>query len=238
MDSTVFFTVHRDLPREGPGLPDDVHWALEQVPQPPERVLDAACGPGADLVTLAEALPDAQVLGVEKQVHFIADAQARVARFGRRVQVRQGDMFHVGGPFDLIWCAGAVYFAGVTRALELWAHPLARNGAIAFSEPVLPEGAGKAAWGFWGEEYPQVTDAAGIDAQVRAAGFRTIATRLIIGRAWEAYYRPMEARIAALRAEGASEEVEKACAVHEAEIAAWKAAQDEVAYLLSVVRPA
>lgn len=58
----AFFTVHRDLPREGPGEAADVRWALDQLGlSGPIDVLDAACGPGADLVELADALPQARI---------------------------------------------------------------------------------------------------------------------------------------------------------------------------------
>jgi|GEM_PF-4683729 len=54
--SSAFFTVHRDLDREGPGEAADVHWALDVAGTPEDaRILDAACGPGADMVTLAKA---------------------------------------------------------------------------------------------------------------------------------------------------------------------------------------
>ena len=33
-----FFTLHRDLPREGPGRPVDVHWALYAAAVPEEEM--------------------------------------------------------------------------------------------------------------------------------------------------------------------------------------------------------
>ena len=140
------------------------------------------------------------------------------------------------GPFDFIWCAGAVYFLGVTEALSAWRGALAPGGHVAFSEPCLltdpPTAAALALW----EEYPAITNAAGIDARVRAAGFRTVATRVLSPSAWEAYYTPMEARLAALRPD-ASPEVLAAIDDHAREIANYRAAAGETSYLLSVVRP-
>lgn len=73
-----FFTLHRDLPREGPGEPTDIAWALaEGGIGGAIRVVDAGCGPGADLVLLAEALPDARFEGVEMHAPFVGAAQAR-----------------------------------------------------------------------------------------------------------------------------------------------------------------
>lgn len=226
----AFFEVHRGLPREGPGLPEDVHWALAQI-DPPARVLDAACGPGADTATLAEALPQARIDAVEMVPHFVTEAQERTARFGDRVVVTESDMLAMSGPYDLIWCAGAVYFAGVAGALGAWRKALAPGGYVAFSEPVLEHDASAAAHRFWDGE-GQVSTEAQVLAQVRAAGYHVLDTRRIVGAAWEAYYTPMQARVDALRAGNPTEAVAAACDDAETEISNWRAARDEVAYLL------
>lgn len=231
---TGFFVVHRDLPREGPGEPADVHWVLGQI-VPPARVCDAACGPGADLVTLAEALPGAQIDGVDRQAHFVATARQRVARFGPRVSVVQADYAGIVGSYDLIWCAGAVYFLGIERALAVWRGALAPGGRVAFSEPVWVGAPSASAREFW-RDYPAITDATGIDARVTAARFRTLATRLIVGPAWAAYSEPMEARLALLRP-GADDDQVQAIADAVREIALWRENPGQIAYLLSLVAP-
>ncbi|HPE25808.1 class I SAM-dependent methyltransferase [Albidovulum sp.] len=236
MRDDAFFELHRDMPRQGPGDAEDVLWALSVLGQP-ARVIDAACGPGADTEVLAEALPLARIEGVDLTAHFIAEARDRLACFGPRVTLREGDMRDLAGPADLIWCAGALYFLGVETALDLWRPVLAPGGAVVFSEPVFtcdPQPPGAAA--FWAD-YPGVGTAADLAARVQAAGYRTRATRLITGRAWMNYYLPMMARVARLRI-GAGPELAAVLDEAEAEFARWRAAPDEVAYLLSVVEPA
>ncbi len=236
-DLPPFFQVHSGLDREGPGCPADVAWALGQVDLLAKaRVCDAGCGPGADTVTLAELMPEARIDAVDKFAHFVDEAQQRVRRFGPRVQVRQGDMAALGAPYDLIWCAGALYFLGVTEGLLTWRTALAPGGTIVFSEPCLPDGpVSPAVRDFWAE-YPQATDLAGIESRVTAAGFEVIATRQIVGAPWEAYYTPMQAKIDVLRAQAdpALTEVLDEC---QREIDLWRAASDQVAYALLVVRP-
>ena len=62
----AFFALHRDLPREGPGQAEDVHWALYTAAVPEEaRICDLACGPGADTRTLAKARPHARITGID-----------------------------------------------------------------------------------------------------------------------------------------------------------------------------
>lgn len=232
----AFFTLHADLPREGPGETADVAWAAEVVGLSPQaRILDAASGPGGDIGALLRAAPKGHVTAIDLHAPFIEAARARWGA-ERRVTLLTGDMTAPEGPFDLIWCAGAVYFLGIEAALAAWASKLAPGGVVAFSEPCLfTPTPSRGAIDFW-EGYAQLTDAAGIAARVQAAGFETLATRAIGDIGWESYYRPLEARIAALRpgADGALAEVLDQA---EAEIAGWRAHRGETGYLLSVVRP-
>jgi len=234
----AFFTVHRDLPREGPGTPQDVQWALDQLGLTGALdVLDAACGPGADLETLARALPDARITGMEKVQHFVAAARARVAPFGPRVTAIEADMSALDGSYDLIWCAGALYFLGVTEGLQGWRSALNPGGAVAFSEPVLPDTPpGDAVMAFW-QEYPQITDLNGIRARVTAAGYNVQAHRMIVGAPWEAYYTPVQARIDMLRGQNPDAALRAALDENQQEIDRWRAAPDQIAYALVIATP-
>ncbi len=234
---TAFFTLHADLPREGPGETADVAWAARLAGlSPGARILDAACGPGGDIGALLRAAPAGHVTAIDLHAPFIEAARARWGA-DPRVTLVVGDMAVSDGPFDFIWCAGAVYFLGIEAALTAWCARLAPGGIIAFSEPCLftdtPSGG---AVGFW-EGYAGLTDAAGIAAQITAAGFQTMSTRRLSDIAWDSYYRPMEARIARLRP-GADDRLAAVLDAAETEIAGWRAHRGETGYLLSVVRPA
>ncbi|MCC1480813.1 class I SAM-dependent methyltransferase [Roseibaca sp. Y0-43] len=232
----AFLTLYSDLAREGPGAAADLGWALSVAGTPAQaRICDAGCGSGADTLTLAKERPQAQITGVDKIAQFVAAAQKRVAPFGERVQIRQGDMARLDGPYDLIWCAGALYFLGVTEGLRAWRGALAEGGRVAFSEPCLLARPSDAARAFWAE-YPQITDMAGIRARIADAGYRVLGENLQIGAAWENYYLPMERRIASLRP-GATGPLADALDAAEAEIARWRAAPSEIAYALIVVAP-
>ena len=232
----AFLTLYTDLAREGPGAAADLGWALSVAATPQDaRICDAGCGSGADTVTLAKERPKAQIDAVDQIAHFVAAAQKRVAPFGARVQVRQGDMAALSGPHDLIWCAGALYFLGVTEGLSRWRSALAPGGAVAFSEPCLLARPSAAARAFWAE-YPQITDVAGIRARVAAAGYRVLGEQMQIGDAWEAYYIPMAKRIEKLRP-SATGPLAEALDEAEREIARWRAAPSEIAYALLVVAP-
>lgn len=230
MDKAAFFAVHSGLDREGPGEPADVHWALSLI-APPARVLDAGCGPGADLETLAQALPAAQITGIEKHPGFVSEARGRTAQFGERVRVSEGDMAKPGGPYDLIWCAGALYFLGVTAGLSGWKSALAPGAHVVFSEPVQLDPNNATAQTFWAE-YPALQDHAGVRDQIAAAGYDVLGSRLIIGAPWERYYKSLQASIARLHVKGPTAPEQSAIEICQQEIDLWRACPDAIAYEL------
>jgi hypothetical protein len=82
-----------------------------------------------------------------------------------------------------------------------------------------------------------MSNEAGITQQIEDAGYVVLGQRRLSDAAWEAYYSPLDTRIAELRgwADAALNTV-----LDEAteEAACWRAHRDEYGYLISVVRPA
>ncbi len=236
IDPEIFFTVHADLPREGPGETADVAWAAEVAGVTSRaNILDAASGPGGDIGALLRVAARGHVTAIDKHAPFIEAAEARWGK-NDNVALLTGDYLTPEGPFDFIWCAGAVYFVGIEAALAGWRNALAEGGSIAFSEPCLfTDTPSDGAIAFW-DGYDRLTDADGIAVQIDAAGYDVVATRRISDIAWESYYRPMEDRISKLR-RGADEKMIAALDEHSAEIEAWRTHKDETGYLLSVVKP-
>ncbi|MFK7764886.1 MAG: trans-aconitate 2-methyltransferase [Roseobacter sp.] len=233
---TAFFKLHQDLPREGPGTPEDVTWAADMAGiDPNARVCDAACGPGADIAALLQVAPRGQISAMDKVAQFVAQAQARHAD-DPRLSISQGDMAEITGPFDFIWCAGAIYFLGVTEALTMWRNTLAPGGTIAFSQLCwftdTPSDVARAGWA----DYADMTDEAGVLACARAASYEVLATKRLSDVAWEAYYAPLDARIAAL--DGTSDALlQQVLGEARNEAALWRAERESFGYLLCVVRP-
>ena len=237
MDWEAFFTVHCDLPREGPGEPADVAFALDLAALPDgATICDAGAGTGGDVAALLAA-PGARVLAIETEDRFVAAMQARLGD-DPRARVERWDMAalyaHPWAPFDLIWCAGALYFLGLEDGLAAMGRALRPGAVLAFSEPCFRTASpSAAARDFW-EGYPTRPEAEIVRA-VAAGGYTVLGTRVLSDSAWEAYYRPMEARIAALRpgAEGRLTAMLDQCA---AEAANWRAVRAETGYLLTVAR--
>lgn len=235
--SDAFFTLYSDLDREGPGEDADVTWVAEVTELPRDaRICDAGCGSGANVPALLAAAPEGHVTAIDRHKPFIDELLGRIG-LDKRVTAYVANMAKLKGPYDLIFCAGALYFLGIEKALGAWRPALAKEGHVAFSEPCLfAEAPSPAALAFWGDDFP-ITDAGGIDARVRRAGFETVATRRLSDAAWEAYYTPLERRIAALRPT-ADEALRSVLEASQTEIDTWRGVKDETGYLLSVVRPA
>ncbi|MFN4153353.1 MAG: class I SAM-dependent methyltransferase [Paracoccaceae bacterium] len=233
--NNAFFTVHSGLPREAPGDAGSLAWALDLAKTPVRaRILDAGCGPGADLALLRDKRPAGRLEGVDLHAPFIERIRAEQPE----VVARVGDMLALDGVYDMIWSAGAAYGPGVTAALAAWRSHLAPGGAVAFSDCLwrTPRPA-PAARAFWDRDYPGMMGLPGHIARIEAAGYRILGARWLGAAAWEAYYGPLSERVAELRS-GADAGLTEVLDATQAEIELWRNHGGDYGYYLSVVRPA
>ena len=176
-----------------------------------------------------------RVDGFEQIEDFVTAANDRF-RQDARVSVIRASMARLGGPYDLIWSAGAVYFLGVGPALMAWRDALSDAGVVAFSHPAFWQGAASsAARAFWGGD-PCASDAE-TRAEIAAVGYGVIGARRVTDEAWHAYYGPLLAHCDALEAKGMTEAVADAVANTRSQAARWREVRDETGYMLYVVRP-
>lgn len=233
----AFFDIHRGLPREGPGDSHSLGWALRLAGvRADAAICDAGCGPGADIPALLSFVPRGRVHAVDLHAPFVQQVRTRFA-MEPRVTAEVGDMAALPGPYDFIWSAGSVYQIGIGSAMAAFRAALAPGGRAAFSHlcwwgTERPEPAAA----FWAAEYPPMTDLDGVRAEIAATGARVLGTMTLGPAAWEAYYRPLEARLEVLEpvATGALAE---AVAAHRREIAVWRAHGDSFGYGLFLVAP-
>lgn len=203
----LFLEVYGTLPRAGPGGDEHTIRALRSVRgAAPEMVLDLGCGPGQQTVALAATVPGTGFVAVDLLGSMVTEAARRVTAAGLedRVLAVVGDMAEPPvrpGSVDLIWCEGAIYNLGVTEALNAWRPLLKTGGSVAFTEPVwLVESPPAEIYDWWSSEYPAISDHAGVEARIEAAGYRTIESFVLPASAWwDEYYSPMRQRIDALR---------------------------------------
>lgn len=202
----VFFDVHRDLPREGPGDRDCTARALALAyPLPAQaRVLDIACGPGMQTLDLAALLPDARIVALDNHAPFLAEVRRRAVAGGAadRIAAVLGDMAALPFPaesFDLLWCEGAAYMLGLAQALRAWRPLLRPGGRLALTEAVwLRPDAPEAVRRCWATDYPAMGDLESCRRITRECGYALLGDFVLPERAWWEYYRPMEARLARL----------------------------------------
>jgi len=204
----LFLQVYGTLPRAGPGGDEYTRRALGLVPgRRPRTVLDLGCGPGAQTVALAKALPDVRIVAVDLLPSMVAETTRRLAEANLedRVVAVVGDMAEPSVPSqsqDVLWCEGAIYNVGVTEALSAWRPLLRPGGAVAFTEPIWLAGEPPAEirdW--WLSEYPSISDEAGVRSRIEAASYRTVASFVLPAAAWwDEYYAPMQDRIADMKA--------------------------------------
>ena len=153
------------------------------------------------------------MLGVDLHQPFLdrlADAAAR-AGLDDRVRTLAASMAELplpDGGADLLWAEGSAYVMGFDEALRSWRRLLAPGGVLVLTEaewtsarPAAP------ARDFWTAGYPAMRDTAGNVAAATAAGWRVAATYLLPDADWDAYYRPLAARIDELARAGTDPEL-------------------------------
>jgi len=242
----LFLEIYGTLPRAGPGSTADTLRALSMVPTPDIRTaLDLGCGPGAQTLVLAEVLPEASILACDLTPSMVAEADRRISAAGhsKRVQAIVGDLTDPQVPpasQDLIWCEGAIYFAGVENALRKWKPLLADDGTVAFTEPVFihpSPPANLVEW--WRDEYPAISDEAGVRCAIEDAGYATLGSFTLPPESWtDEYYDPMEEKIAEFRAAHPADPLADEIAVEATnEIDTFRANSKYYSYAFFVVQP-
>lgn len=241
----VFLDVQRGLPRQGPGAATATREALALCGLPPgtPRILDIGCGPGLQTLVLAEAT-GGEVVAVDFHREYLTALADRAAAAGVAARVRplQGDMARLPFPdaaFDLIWSEGAAYIMGVAEAFAEWRRLVKPGGCIALSELawLRPDPPAEAA-AFFAEEYPAMTDIAGNWARLSDAGLDPVGRFTLPDDAWwDDYYRPLEAKLPALRATYAGDaEALSVIAGTEQEIAMRRRYPDSYGYVFLIGR--
>ncbi|MBK8979225.1 MAG: methyltransferase domain-containing protein [Planctomycetes bacterium] len=205
----VFFDVQRGLPRQGPGADASTRRALALcagLPAAP-RVLDVGCGPGMQTLALLRALPAARLTAVDLYREYLDELAARAAAAGvaDRVAIVRADMRELPFPdasFDLVWSEGAAWVMGFDAALWSWRRLLAPAGCLAVSELVwLRDDPPEEVATFFASEYPAMAAAQQVADRFPAAGYELLGRFTLPDSAWwDDYYRPLAAKLPALRA--------------------------------------
>ena len=202
----VFFELHSQLPREGPGNDDATAKAFSLLPSlPPQaQILDVGCGPGMQTVQLAK-LTDGHITAVDLHTPYLDQLRRSLAAAGLndRVTCRQADMADLPfapGSFDLIWAEGAAYILEFANALRKWRSLLKPTGYLVATELswIRPEPP-QPVVDFWRAAYPNLQSVEANLTAIKTAGYLPLAHLLLPETAWwQHYYTPLEARLPVL----------------------------------------
>ena len=127
-----------------------MHERLELVKITPHRVLDAGCGPGADLAQLHKDYPAAQIIGLDAAQAMMQAARAPASKLASLNQFLSkllpakagvdllcgdlGDLPLAQGSIDLVWSNLALHWhAQPDRVFAEWRRALRLDGLLMFS---------------------------------------------------------------------------------------------------------
>jgi SAM-dependent methyltransferase len=212
------------------------------------RVADFGCGVGASALTLAHSLPQARVLAVDSHAPFVERVQATATArgLGKRLSAVVGDMARppaldgVTGGLDLIWSESAIYSIGRRNAFGCWRPLFTAGGWLVFSEIVWNSDSharSKEITTFWDTEYPDITTADAVVAELTGTGFDPLEPVVSGRRAWSNYYEPLRKRLRVLaKSPNRSQALIDVMAEIDHEIAIYDRTQNEVALTFFVAR--
>jgi SAM-dependent methyltransferase len=207
--AVVFFKIHHNLPREGPGDTASTHRACRSIGKlsVTGRILDVGCGPGTQTIDLAKVTTGCITgLDVHRQYLDQLRERVRVAGLSRRVSAVRGSMFNMpfhDESFDVIWAEGAIYITGFERGLREWRDLLRPGGYIAATHlswlaPDPPDEPRE----FWNRHYPAMRTVEENTRNASQCGFEPIECFTLPESAWWTdYYDPMETQLLSLRRE-------------------------------------
>lgn len=203
----LFYELHKDLPREGPGNNESTRKAYQLIEKYVSKpsILDIGCGPGMQTLELA-ALTDGTILASDMNEGFLEVLRNEVERRGLsdKVTVEKANMKSLPygeEQFDVIWSEGAIFIIGFEKGLGEWRKYLKDEGILVVSElSWLKENVPQEPLDFWNNAYPEADTVTGNVDKAEKLGYQLIDTFVLPEAGWwEHYYNPLEERIDILR---------------------------------------
>jgi SAM-dependent methyltransferase len=202
----IFFEIHTDLPREGPGRDQYTAQAFHMLPKLERpRILDIGCGPGGPTMELAR-VSGGHVTGVDIHQPYLDRLSQKIDRAGwsDRMEAVNCSMFELPFPaesFDILWAEGSIYLIGFERGLTEWRRLIKPHGFLVVHEmtwlrPEPPQEISD----YWKELYPGITSVVDNAGKITGCGYHLLGHFTLPEDAWwTEYYGPLEDRLRDLR---------------------------------------
>jgi ubiquinone/menaquinone biosynthesis C-methylase UbiE len=246
METPFVFTLHENLPRQGPGSNACTRKAFSMLADLPARpeILDIGCGAGMQTVELARICPGCHITAVDVHQPFLDDLarSAASAGVGGRIVPLRASMDDLPFPdatFDVLWAEGSIFVVGFEKGLASWKRLLRPGGYLCLTESVwFTETPSPEAAAFWNDCYPAIKTVRETCAIAEDAGYEVVATFPLPKSAWwENYYVPVHTRIEDLRPKVAGNPEAKAqIEFAEREAAVYREHADEYGYEFFILR--
>jgi SAM-dependent methyltransferase len=206
MTTDIFFEIHQDLPREGPGRNKYTRKAFKMLPKIDKpRILDIGCGPGGQTLELAR-LSQGEVIGLDIHQPYLDKLTKKIKeqRFSDHVKAINCSMFEMDFPdksFDIIWAEGSIYIIGFEKGLREWYRFIKLKGFLVVHEMTwLRPDPPKEIYDYWKEFYSEIKTVPENLKLIPACGYKIIGYFTLPEDAWWIeYYNPLEIRIKKLR---------------------------------------
>jgi len=204
---TIFWEIHSNLPREGPGDNESTRKAFEMISGSgcELNILDMGCGPGMQTLELAN-LTKGKITAIDNHQPFLETLQERAQEAGihERIEVINQSMFALSLPensYDVIWSEGAIYIIGFERGLREWRKFLKPYGYIVVSECCwLKSDPPDDLKAFWDDGYPDMGTIEQNRRRICNCDFNEIGYFVLpVAAWWRYYYNPLAKRLRILR---------------------------------------
>jgi ubiquinone/menaquinone biosynthesis C-methylase UbiE len=203
----VFFDVHSNLVREGPGSYQSTAKAfsyLAGLPSVPQ-IIDIGCGPGTQTLYLAE-LSKGIITAIDNHAPFLSYLKQKISNKGlsSRIFPILADINQLRfspKSFDVIWAEGSIYIIGVEKALTQWKSFLRSNGYIAYTEITwLKDDIPDDLHSFWRTSYPAISSRSRNIEYIKNTGYQFVESFVLPESDWwNDYYNPITEKLPILK---------------------------------------
>lgn len=204
---SIFFEIHKDLSREGPGDNVSTRKAFEMITGLPSHpdILDIGCGPGMQTIELAH-ISNGKITAIDTHQPFLDALNSRITEEGLSDKIQSlnksmMDMDFTESSFDLIWSEGAIFIIGFEQGLKEWRKFIKPHGFMAVTDcSWLKDNPPPELKDFWYKYDPEMLDNEQKRSIIRNCGYSEIGHFVLPESSWwQGYYNPLLKRIEILK---------------------------------------